>query len=89
MDLQLISMRYRMVTLACLLPSLGQLCVKLKQWGAFVKGTNQYPVSFTEFAAMAAAGERNENTITACSVTGFTAVVGNTTAARTFLAVGV
>lgn len=58
------------------------------QWGTFVNGTNQYPVSFTKFAAMAVAGERTENTITACSVTGFTAVVGNTTAARTFLAVG-
>lgn len=66
------------------------LCFLLvfKQWGTFVNGTNQYPVSFTEFTAMAAAGERTENTITACSVTGFTAVVGNTTAARTFLAVG-
>lgn len=60
-----------------------------QQWGTFHNGTNQYPVSFTEFAAMAAAGERNENTITACSVTGFTAVVGNTAAAQTYLAAGV
>ena len=38
---------------------------------------------------MGAAGERTENTIVAYSVTGFTAVVGNTNAARTFLAAGV
>lgn len=59
-----------------------------KQWGAFANGSNRYPVTFSRFAAMAAAGERTENTITACSVTGFTAVVGNTAAAQTYLAAG-
>lgn len=59
-----------------------------EQWGLFNNGNNSFPISFTDFACIAAAGERTENTIKTVDKTGFTAVLGSAEAARTYISAG-
>ena len=59
-----------------------------QQWGTFGNGQNTFPLAFLNFACMAVAGERTENSIITVSKTGFTAVIGYNNSAKTYLAAG-